>query len=275
MKNYYKWCAAILICFSIGVISGCNNASGELSASHTTLKTDQNHSNICITINTEVEAAASSVEIPSDSVSYFRQRQELQSGDFQDEIAATVNGSSVFMWVVKQGVLDSEIQAENTRKQVEQMELSAEQKQEYLDGIALKSEKDVLETKIRAEVVRQLVAQEVESVSEEEAMQEAVRNLQAIKEALVSDNASERQDAAETYGELKAAYVAYEMSEEEYVQKISQPFYKELMNNQRLFEKFQTSLSDTDQANAESLFNAYIDQAVANADVKIVMDLDS
>lgn len=265
----------LALCFLVIALSSCNSpteANANISGSETvTSSSPSNQSRLEDLSPDELEAvqqAAENVSVPSDMVEYLHDRQRIEADVQKSNIVATVNGEPIYRWMVDIGVLDNQISVQNGRKQIQEANMSAEEKENALSRLTIKSEEEILQQIIRRTIVEQIAAQNVRPVSDEDALEEATQVLQALKQQLISEDSTARVQAEQNYGQIKAALAAYGVTEDEYLVKYAGPSYKTMMTNERLYDYFVTGLSDEEKQNASVLYQSYIDKAIEEAKIE-------
>ena len=265
----------LVLCVFASALSACNqSAETEANMNGSKMVTSSASSNqfesetLSPDEKAAIDRAAENVSAPSDMVEYLHDRQQMESDAQKSDIVVTVNGKPIYQWMIDIGMLDNQITVQNGRKQINESDMPSEEKERLLSQLTIKSEEEILQQIIRRTVVEQVAAKNVEAVSDEEALQEATQVLQQLKQQLISEDGTTRMQAEQNYGSIKATYVAYGVTEDEYLVKYACPSYKIMMTNERLYDHFTAGLSDEEKKNASALYQSYIDKAVEEAKIK-------
>lgn len=274
-----KFLLTLIVFYVCILLSGCENFPGEGSNDPTS------HESYSLSNSIEpssaeifsgpgddmqaIQSAADAISPSEDDLSNMEERYAIENDAGLKGVAALVNDVPIYDWMVELAVQSDQVTFENTKKQLENAEMSEKDKQQLLETYKPKDRKTLLNQLIRSEVTNQLAAKEVGPVSDEEALDEAEKVLLQVKQMLTSDNESERQQAEQVYSGIKAAYEIYQITEDEYLREYMAPSYKTALTNQKLYEKFTQGLTEEEKPNAQNLYQDFIDQAVQDAHIII------
>lgn len=267
----------ILIC-ALLLLAGCKNkeksssdssfASTESGGSYAS-ESSSVYNSIPEQATEAIEKAAQAITPSEEAVEMINERRQIETDATLRDCVATVNDCPIYEWELELAMHSNRVTVENGRKQIEQAQMPEEDKQRVLQDYQLMDEDEILNQLIRSEVIKQMAEKEGITVTDEEALQAAKDAIDQVKQMLISENVSEREQAEQIYGEMKAAYTSYGITEEAYLQDYAGPSYKTMMISQRLHDAFVSGLSESEKPNAESLYQAYIDESVEAAKVVI------
>ena len=212
-----------------------------------------------ITTNTAQKSSGSTTESP-----FIAEQKPKYYLENPGPVVAVVGDAKIHQSVID---FQKEFYIYNRNKTIDKIDndttLSSAEKEQLKNAVPpLKSDEEILKGLIRSDVIKQ-EAIKIGIDVKEQALEEAKRQMALIKNTVSAAD-------YEAYNDLLEIMKGYGMNEDEYVQNVLAPLYESLGLKAKLKEQFVAALSDSDKANADTLFEQYVDELVKNASVQIL-----